>query len=260
MIETRKRAKVLSSAMQKGGVGKTTTTKNLGFNLSLFGKKVLLVDNDQNADTTDSCVSKLVVEESGQPTIYDVYMGRASINDVKIKVSENIDLVPSSVDLASVEVELSSMIAREFKLKKALEEVIYDYDYILIDCSPSLSISTINALVASDATIYIVQLEYFSMNAIRVLQKTVDIVLELNPSLEVLGLLLTMSDGTNHVKEVKEELEDTDYEVLGVISRSTTVRDAIMAKQAIGEFEPNHKTALEYKEFAENVLSKMEAV
>ena len=231
--------KVISDVMQKGGVGKTTTTKNL---IEELGRKykVLGIDNDAQADCTDTFMSKKVVELSGQKTTYDIYMNDASIDDVKVKISENIDFVPSNILLANVDVELSSKLSREFVLKKAIDKVKDQYDFIVIDCAPSLSIATINALVASDAAVYVTQVEYFSMQAIGQLQNTVNMVKEINQNLKVLGLLLTMVDETNHVKDVIEELTDTNYEVLGEIDRRTAVRDSIVAKKAMFQYDPTH--------------------
>lgn len=248
-----KKATVLSFPMQKGGVGKTTTSKNVA---EILGRnsKVLAIDNDQNADYTDTFVSKKVIEKSGVPNLYDVYIKNLDINDIKIKITDNIDLVPSSIMLANVDIELTVRMSREFVLKKAIDKVIYDYDFIIIDCSPSLNMTTINALVASDFTIYVTQLEYFSMQGLEQLQKTVDMVKEINSELEDLGLILTMADGTNHVKDVLDELKDSSYKLLGTIDRATLVRDSIMAKQAVFQYEKNHKVANQYQEFVDTLL------
>ena len=253
----KKKATVVSYVMQKGGVAKTTTGKN---SAEILGKeyKVLAIDNDQNADFTDSFTSKKLIEKNGSKTLYDVYIKGASINDVKIKITDNIDLVPSSIMLANVDIELSSRMSREFVLRKAIQEVIYDYDYIIIDCSPTLSMTTINALVASDYTVYVTQLEYFSMQGLTQLQKTVDMVKEVNTELKDIGLILTMADSTNHVKDVLDELESTGYNILGTIDRSTIVRDAIMAKQAVFQFDSNHQTAKQYEEFVNNLVKEIE--
>ncbi|HFK2747258.1 TPA: ParA family protein [Enterococcus faecalis] len=252
-----KKATVLSFPMQKGGVGKTTTSKNVTEILGVTSK-VLAVDNDQNADFTDTFTSKKVLEQSGVPTLYDVYIKNLDINDVKIKITENIDLVPSSIMLANVDIELTARMSREFVLKKAIEKVIYDYDFIIIDCSPSLNMTTINALVASDYTIYVTQLEYFSMQGLEQLQKTVDMVKEINPTLTDLGLILTMADGTNHVKDVLDELSASSYNLLGTIDRATLVRDSIMSKQAVFQFDQNHKVAKQYQAFVNTLLQLME--
>lgn len=251
------KATVISFPMQKGGVGKTTTSRNVA---GILGEnyKVLAIDNDQNADFTDTFTSKKVIEKSGQATLYDVYIKDALIDDVKIKINDNIDLVPSSIMLASVDVELSARMSREFVLRKAIEKVIYDYDYIIIDCSPSLNITTINALVASDFTVYVTQLEYFSMQGIEQLQKTVNLVKEINPKLTELGLILTMADDTNHVRDIKTELSESNYDLLGTIDRATLVRDANMAKQAVHEFSKKHKVAGQYQSFVDRLLKKME--
>ena len=236
--------------MQKGGVGKSTSSKN---EIEELGKKfkVLGIDNDQNADLTDSFTSKKVVERSGAKTLYDVYTKGASIRDVRMSITDNIDIVPSNI-------ELSSKMSREFVLKKAIDEIKEEYDYIIIDCSPSLSITTINALAASDGAIYITQLEYFAKQALEQLEKTVNLVKEINPNLETLGLLLTMSDSTNHVKDMIEELKESDYRILGQIDRATVVRDSIMAKQAVFQYDSSHKVAKQYHDFVNNMIKELE--
>lgn len=251
------KATVISFPMQKGGVGKTTTSRNVAGILSQ-NYKVLAIDNDQNADLTDTFTSKRIIEQTDQPTIYDIYINKSSINDVKMKITDNLDLVPANITLANVDVELSSKLSREFILKKAIAEVTSEYDYVIIDCSPSLNITTINALVASDYTVYVTQLEYFSMQAINQLQKTVNLVKEINPTLKELGLILTMADDTNHVRDIKQELGESEYKLLGTINRATLVRDANMAKQAVFEFSKKHKVARQYQAFVDNLLSKME--
>ncbi|MCT1175235.1 ParA family protein [Pediococcus pentosaceus] len=251
------KATVISFPMQKGGVGKTTTSRNVAGILSQ-NYKVLAIDNDQNADLTDTFTSKRIIEQTDQPTIYDIYINKSSINDVKMKITDNLDLVPANITLANVDVELSSKLSREFILKKAIAEVASEYDYVIIDCSPSLNITTINALVASDYTVYVTQLEYFSMQAINQLQKTVNLVKEINPTLKELGLILTMADDTNHVRDIKQELGESEYKLLGTINRATLVRDANMAKQAVFEFSKKHKVARQYQAFVDNLLSKME--
>lgn len=251
------KATVISFPMQKGGVGKTTTSRNVAGILSQ-NYKVLAIDNDQNADLTDTFTSKRIIEQTDQPTIYDIYINKSSINDVKMKITDNLDLVPANITLANVDVELSSKLSREFILKKAIAEVASEYDYVIIDCSPSLNITTINALVASDYTVYVTQLEYFSMQAINQLQKTVNLVKEINPILKELGLILTMADDTNHVRDIKQELGESEYKLLGTINRATLVRDANMAKQAVFEFSKKHKVARQYQAFVDNLLSKME--
>lgn len=248
------RATVISFPMQKGGVGKTTTSKNV---TEILGQnyKVLAVDNDQNADFTDTFTSKKVIERSGAKTLYDVYIKGDKIKDVAMSITDNIDLVPSSIMLANVDIELTARMSREFVLAKALKEVEDDYDFIIIDCSPSLSVTTINALVASDITIYVTQLEYFSKQGLEQLQKTVTMVKEINPELNDMGLLLTMNDNTNHVKDVIEELEESEYDILGKIDRATLVRDSIMSKEAVFQLDPEHKVAKQYQNFVNEILS-----
>ncbi len=249
-------AAIISFAMQKGGAGKTTTVKNTGQILASMGNKVLLVDMDAQGSITTACTNAIKLSQTNALTMNDVFLNGVKISDVIINVDENVDLAPALISLANVDLSLASQIAREHFLKRALNEVKDQYDYILIDCPPSLSLLTINALTASDYVIYVVQLEYFAFEGLIELKKTVAQVQNINENLKLLGIIETMADNTNHTSDISDSLKD--YNTLGEIDRATAVRDAIMMKQAISEFDPSHKVSRQYKEFAKNLVKAVE--
>ena len=199
--------RIIAVANQKGGVGKTTTTINLGAALAHAGKKVLLVDSDAQGNATSGLgIRKGEVNED----IYDILINEAPISEVILKSSrENMDVVPASIQLAGAEVELSNLDRRETRLKSALNEIRDQYDYILIDCPPSLGLLTINALSAADSTLIPVQCEYYALEGLTQLLNTIRIVQRrLNRNLSIEGVLLTMLDrrtrlGLDVINEVK---------------------------------------------------------
>ena len=191
-------ARIISVANQKGGVGKTTTTVNLGACLAQDGKKVLLIDSDAQGNATSGLgVRKPDVKQD----IYDVLVNEVSIKETIIKTSrENLSIVPATLQLAGAEIELTSMMARESRLKSALAEVSDEYDFILVDCPPSLGHLTINAFTASDAILIPVQCEYYALEGLSQLLNTVRLVQKhFNPGLEIEGVLLTMYDARTNL-------------------------------------------------------------
>lgn len=198
--------KIISIANQKGGVGKTTTSVNLSACLALAKKKVLLIDADSQGNATSGVGGK---KDFGKST-YDLIMSKESIkNVIQPTVIPNLDLCASNIDLAGAEVELVSQISRETKLKEALSPARTEYDYIIIDCPPSLGMVTLNALTASDSVLVPIQCEYYALEGLGQLMSTIDLVQKhLNPKLEIEGVVLTMYDArTNLSKQVIDEVK-----------------------------------------------------
>jgi len=200
-------SKVIAVANQKGGVGKTTTAVNLSSCLAYKGKKVLILDIDPQGNTTSGLgIDKKKINKS----IYDILINEADINDVLVDTPvENLKLCPSNIELAGAEVELVSSISRETRLKSALEPVRNDYDFILIDCPPSLGLLTLNSLTAADKILVPIQCEYYALEGLSQLMETVKLVQKhLNKNLDVEGVVLTMFDArTNLSIQVVEEVK-----------------------------------------------------
>lgn len=244
----------ISFAMQKGGVGKTTTVRNLGSHLALLGYKVLLIDTDPQGNCTTSCVNQFALAESGQPTLYDVFVNATPLKDTLIEVENNLYLAPALINLASVELSIASEMARELFLKSAIDEMNGDFDFILFDCPPSLSLLTVNALVASDYVIYVTQLDFFILQGLEQLRETVTKAKRLNSKLSEIGVIETMDDNTNHTSDISEAIEAIDLLKLGKVDRATAVRDAIMYKKALKDYDPSHKIVEQYNTITSNLL------
>ena len=211
--------RIISVANQKGGVGKTTTTVNLGASLALMGKKVLLVDIDAQGNATSGMgVRKPDVTQD----VYDVLVNEIPMEEVILPSSrENLDIVPATLQLAGAEIELTSMMARESRLKSALATVKDRYDFILIDCPPSLGHLTINAFTASHSILIPVQCEYYALEGLSQLLNTIRLVQRhLNKQLSIEGVLLTMLDartnlGLQVIAEVKKYFKEKVYQKIG---------------------------------------------
>ena len=247
--------KIIAIANQKGGVGKTTTSVNLGACLAYIGKRVLLVDVDPQGNATSGVgIEKADVEHC----IYDILVDDVNIKEV-IKPSEveNLDIIPSTIQLAGAEIELVPTISREVRLKRALEAVKHHYDYIVIDCPPSLGLLTINALTASDTVLIPVQCEYYALEGLSQLLNTVRLVQKhLNTELMIEGVLLTMLDartnlGIQVIDEVKKYFQDKVYQT--IIPRNVRLSEAPSHGQPIIIYDPRSRGAEVYLELAKEV-------
>ena len=243
---------------QKGGVGKSTTTVNLGAGLASLGKKVALVDLDPQSNTTSTLLGK---PPSQLLTVYDVLDDWKKVREAFINTSiENLFLMPANIDLAGAEIELVTAISREMRLKRALEPVKSEFDFILIDCPPSLGLLTLNAMAAADNLIVPIQCEYFALEGLSKLLETYEIIRDnLNPSLTILGFLLTMYDVRTRLSaEVAEEVRKYfgDKVFNTVIPRSVRISEAPGFSKPIQEFAPNSKGAEAYNELAKEVIER----
>ena len=247
--------RVISVANQKGGVGKTTTTVNLSTLLAKKGKKVLLIDTDPQGNAT----SGLGVTKEVENSVYDILVGETTFEEtIQETAIKNLKVCPSNISLAGAEVELVSMMSREQRLKSKLDEVKDQYDYILIDCPPSLGLITLNAFTASDSVLIPVQCEYFALEGLGQLLNTVNLVKKhLNKNLEIEGALLTMYDARTNlsnqvVKEVKKYFEDKVYKT--VIPRNVRLSEAPSYGMPISIYDPKSKGAKAYEKFAKELL------
>ena len=249
--------KVISVANQKGGVGKTTTTVNLSTLLAKKGKKVLLIDTDPQGNAT----SGLGVTKELENSVYDILVGEIGFDEtIQETAIKNLKICPSNISLAGAEVELVSMMSREQRLKTKLDVIKDQYDYILIDCPPSLGLITLNAFTASDSVLIPVQCEYFGLEGLGQLLNTVNLVKKhLNKNLEIEGALLTMYDARTNlsnqvVKEVKKYFENKVYKT--VIPRNVRLSEAPSYGMPISIYDARSKGAKAYdkltKEFLKN--------
>ncbi len=247
--------KVISVANQKGGVGKTTTAVNLSTLLAKKGKKVLLIDTDPQGNAT----SGLGVTKEVELSVYDILVGETTFEEtVQETEVKNLTVCPSNISLAGAEVELVSMMSREQRLKEKLEVVKDEYDFIIIDCPPSLGLITLNAFTASDSVLIPVQCEYFALEGLGQLLNTVNLVKKhLNKNLEIEGALLTMYDARTNlsnqvVKEVKKYFEDKVYKT--VIPRNVRLSEAPSYGMPISIYDPKSKGAKAYEKFTKELL------
>lgn len=252
-------ARVIAMVNQKGGVGKTTSTVNLGAALAEYGRRVLLIDFDPQGALS---VALGVPAHEMDRTVYNLLMDDdCSADDVIVSTRvPNLDLIPSNIDLSAAEVALVNEVAREHALARALTEVVDRYDFILIDCQPSLGLLTINALTAAHSVMIPLECEYFALRGVKLLTDTVTKVQgRLNPRLELTGVLATMYDArTLHTREVLERVVDAfgDQVFHTVISRTIKFPDATVAGEPITVFAPSSPAADSYRQLARELLAR----
>jgi len=251
--------KVVSIANQKGGVGKTTTSVNLSTILAKKNKKVLLIDADPQGNAT----SGLGIDKEIDKSIYDVIINEVNIDEtIKSTSIKTLKLCPSNINLAGAEVELVSLMSREHRLKERIDEIKDNYDYIIIDCPPSLGLITLNAFTASDSVLIPVQCEYYALEGLGQLINTVNLVRRhLNKNIEIEGAVLTMYDARTNlsnqvVKEVKRYFEDRVYKT--VIPRNVKLSEAPSYGMPITAYDPKSKGAKSYEKLAKEFMKKNE--
>ena len=247
--------KIIAIANQKGGVGKTTTSVNLSALLAKKGKKVVLIDADPQGNAT----SGLGVDKDVEKSLYDVLINEEPVaGTLQDTVEKNLKLCPSNMNLAGAEVELVSQMSREHRLKEQLEGIKDKYDYIFIDCPPSLGLITLNSFTAADSVLIPVQCEYYALEGLGQLLNTINLVKKhLNKSLEIEGALLTMYDirtnlSNQVVKEVKKYFDNKVYKT--VIPRNVKVSEAPSYGMPITIYDPKSKGARSYEKFAKEFL------
>jgi len=249
--------KIIAIANQKGGVGKTTTAVNLSAAIAQAGKKVLMADLDPQGNTT-SGLGRTVNERS---SIYDALMGRAQLkNCIQQTDIRKLQLIGSDIRLAGAEVELVSVKEREFYLKKLLGVVRDDYDFIFVDCPPSLSLLTLNALAAADSVLVPIQCEYYALEGVTALMNTINRVKHtFNPRLEIEGILLTMLDGRTNlglqvVDQVKKHFKKAVFATM--IPRNVRLGEAPSHGEPICLYDPRSTGAMAYEALAKEVLAR----
>lgn len=248
---------VIALANQKGGVGKTTTSVNLGACLAEQGQHVLLIDIDPQGNATSGTgISKATIEQD----VYHVLIDETPIKDVIMKtVHDGLDIVPTTIQLSGAEIELTSMMARETRLKDAIDSVKDTYDYVLIDCPPSLGLLTINAFTASDSILIPVQSEYYALEGLSQLLNTIKLVQKhFNPALKIEGVLMTMFDARTNLgqqvnAEVKKFFGDQVYDT--IIPRNVRLSEAPSHGFPIIDYDPKSKGAEVYRQLAKEVLA-----
>ena len=252
--------RIIAIANQKGGVGKTTTSINLSACLSALGKRVLAIDMDPQGNMTSGLG---IDKDNVEYTVYDLIIGEADIKEVICKETlENLDVLPTNIDLSAAEIELIGVDNKEYIIRDAVDKVKEDYDFIIIDCPPSLSMLTINAMTTADTVLVPIQCEYYALEGLSQLIHTIDLVKErLNPRLEMEGVVFTMYDARTNlslqvVENVKENLNKTIYKT--IIPRNIRLAEAPSHGMPINMYDPKSAGAENYRLLAEEVIHKGE--
>ena len=252
--------RIIVIANQKGGVGKTTTAINLSASLAKLKKKVLVIDMDPQGNTTSGLG---VDKDNTDNNVYDLLLGECEIKNSIIKdVYENLSVIPSNINLAAAEIELIGIEEKEFILKKALDQVKDDYDFVLIDCPPSLNLLTINSMCAGNTVLVPIQCEYYALEGLTQLMHTIQLVTDrLNPDLEIEGVVFTMYDARTNlslqvVENVKNNLQQNIYK--SIIPRNVRLAEAPSYGMPITEYDAKSTGAESYLMLAEDVIHRGE--
>ena len=254
--------RTIAIANQKGGVGKTTTAINLSACLAEKGKKVLAVDMDPQGNMTSGLG---VDKDSVENTIYNLIIGEAKMEEVLIKdVLENLDIIPTNIDLSGAEIELLDVEEKEYIVRNEIDKIKDNYDFIIIDCPPSLSMLTINAMTTADSVLVPIQCEYYALEGLSQLIHTVELVRDrLNPKLTIEGVVFTMYDARTNlslqvVENVKDNLEQTIYKT--IIPRNIRLAEAPSYGIPINKYDPKSAGAECYLRLADEVIDKEERI
>ncbi|MFD1072509.1 ParA family protein [Longispora fulva] len=253
------RRRIMAVANQKGGVGKTTTTVNIAVSLALHGNRVLVIDLDPQGNASTGLG---VDHHAGVPSIYESLIDNVPLDEVVARVEgiPNLVCAPATIDLAGAEIELVSVVARESRLKRAIEAYPEELDYVLIDCPPSLGLLTVNALVAAEEVMIPIQCEYYALEGLGQLIRNIDLVqAHLNPKIEVSTILLTMYDRrTRLADQVEQEVRSyfTDKVLQAVIPRNVRVSEAPSYGQSVMTYDPGSRGATSYFEAAQEIAQR----